>query len=221
MIVVVGGEKGGVGKTRTSTHVAYLAVEEGVDAALLDTDRQGSAVSWCRIRNESEHQPTIPCFPLSVNAVKEIVELSKKFDLLVVDIGAQNYRTMLEMASIADMVLVPCGPDQQELESTLTVFSALSEISALRATPLNAHVILTRTSVRENSKATKEMYGLFEQCNIPVFESTLANREAWRASGKTGLSVCELTGKEYSEKANMEIRSVYNEIKKKVKSNGN
>ena len=49
MVVTIGAEKGGVAKTRLATHIAALA--DGIDVVLLDTDKQGSATSWSRIRN--------------------------------------------------------------------------------------------------------------------------------------------------------------------------
>lgn len=220
MIIVVGAEKGGVGKTRLATHIALLAKTQGVDVALLDTDRQGSAVSWSRIRSELSHDPQVPCFPLSTSALKEIADLSSKYDLLVIDIGAQNYKTMLETAIISDLVLVPCGPDQQEVESTFSVFTAIKEIRETRGADINARVVLTRTSVRENARATRDLIELFEQNDIPVLASVLATREAWRTSGKTGQGVFELSGKDYSDKAADEINAVFNEIKE-VLNNGN
>ena len=51
MVVTIGAEKGGVAKTRLATHIAALAAADGIDVVLLDTDKQGSATSWSRIRN--------------------------------------------------------------------------------------------------------------------------------------------------------------------------
>ena len=88
-VITVGAEKGGVGKTRLSTHIAAIAAREGVDVVLLDTDKQGSAISWSRIRGEDEDQ-TLKKFPvlaLPPNPAKEVQNLSSKYDLVVVDIG--------------------------------------------------------------------------------------------------------------------------------------
>jgi len=128
MVITVGAEKGGVSKTRLATHIAAIAASQNIDVVLLDTDKQGSAMSWARIRNDEGVQPAIPVLSLPAKPANELANLAGKYTLVVVDIGAQNYRTMLECAALSDLVLVPCGPDQQEIESTLNVFAALRDL---------------------------------------------------------------------------------------------
>lgn len=130
MVITIGAEKGGVSKTRLATHIAAIAASQDVDVVLLDTDKQGSAMSWSRIRNEEGVSPSIPVLALPANPARELANLASKFSLVVVDIGAQNYRTMLECAQLSDLVLVPCGNDQQEVESTLSVFKRFATSTA-------------------------------------------------------------------------------------------
>jgi len=213
MVIVIGAEKGGVAKTRLATHIAALAASEGVDVVLLDTDKQGSATSWSRIRKEEKVEPPITVLALPPNPAREVANLAGKYDLVVVDIGAQNYRTMLECALVADIVLVPCGADQQEIESTLNVFDALREIGPRhRRGEVPASVVLTRVSTVENSKATADIRDYFASEGVDVFKAHIANRSSWLATGRSGRAVHELRGKDRSQKAVDEMRAVYDEI---------
>lgn len=240
MIITIGAEKGGVAKTRLATHIAALAAGEGVDVVLLDTDMQGSAISWSKIRdqeieavekrnaervklaekerrrlkaNELETLPRVMTLPLPPNPAREVANLAKKYDLVVVDIGAQNYRTMLECALISDLVLVPCGADQQEIESTLKVFDALKEIGPRHAKgDVPAAVVLTRVSQMDKAKATADIREMFSEEGIAVFKAHIAQRSTWLSTGRTGRAVHELKGKERSQKAVDEMRAVYDEI---------
>lgn len=213
MVITIGAEKGGVAKTRLSTHIAAIAATQGVDVVLLDTDKQGSAMSWSRIRNDEGVLPAIPVLSLPPNPARELANLAGKYSLVVVDIGAQNYRTMLECALLSDLVLVPCGPDQQEVESTLNVFAALKELGPRHEKgSIPAHVVLTRVSTKENAKATLELRDYFAGEGIPVCRSHIAQREAWRASGKTGRALHELKGSDRSLKAIEEMQALYDEI---------
>lgn len=215
MVITIGAEKGGVGKSRLATALAAMAQVENVDVVLLDTDKQGSAMSWARIRNEEGVTPAVPVLSLPAKPATELANLASKYTLVVVDIGAQNYRTMLECALLSDLVLVPCGPDQQEIESTLNVFEALRDLDPRHEKGrIPAHVVLTRVSTKENAKVTKELREYFEGEGIPVCSAQIAHREAWRATGKTGRTVQELKGKEYSAKASEEMQSLYDEIVK-------
>lgn len=217
MVIVVGAEKGGVAKTRLATHIAAIAACDGVDVVLLDTDKQGSATSWSRIRNEENIEPPIKVFALPPNPAREVADLAAKYELVVVDIGAQNYRTMLECALVSDQVLVPCGADQQEIESTLNVFDALKQIGARHPRGhIPAAVVLTRVSPLANAKATADLRAYLSSEGIDVFKSHIATRSSWLATGRSGRAVHELRGKERSQKAVDEMRAVYDEIIRRV-----
>lgn len=213
MVITIGAEKGGVSKTRMATHIAALAARDKVDCVLLDTDKQGSAMSWSRIRNEEGVLPAIPVLALPPNPARELANLASKYTLVIVDIGAQNYRTMLECALLSDIVIVPCGPDQQEVESTLNVFETLKEMGPRHETgSVPAYVVLTRVSPKENAKATIELREYFASEGISVFKAHIAQREAWRATGKSGRALHELKGADRSSKAIDEMQAVYDEI---------
>lgn len=213
MVITIGAEKGGVSKTRLATHIAAIAASQDVDVVLLDTDKQGSAMSWSRIRNEEGVSPSIPVLALPANPARELANLASKFSLVVVDIGAQNYRTMLECAQLSDLVLVPCGNDQQGVESTLSVFQALRDLDGRHekgAVP--AHCVLTRVSTKENAKATVELREYLQSEGVQVCKAHIAHREAWKATGKTGRALHELKGADRSPKAIEEMQALYDEI---------
>jgi chromosome partitioning protein len=213
LIITVGAEKGGVSKTRLATHIAVLAASAGTDVVLLDTDRQGSATSWSRIRNEAGVTPAITVLSLPPNPLKELISLSSKYELIVVDIGAQNYRTMMECALVSDLVLVPCGADQQEVESALKVCDDLKQNGSNHEKgEIPAYIVLTRVSPLSNATATAELRAMLKDEGVPVFDAQLAYRTAWLATGKSGKAVHELKGKERSPKAVAEMNAVYEEI---------
>ncbi len=219
MIITVGAEKGGVAKTRLATHIATLAAKSGADVVLLDTDKQGSATSWSRIRKEAGASPQVPVMALPPNPALELASLANKYHLVVVDIGAQNYRTMLECALLSDLVLVPCGADQQEIESTLNVFDALRQVGPRHPKgEVPAAVVLTRVSTLAKAKATADIRDYFASENVDVFTAHIASRSSWLVTGRSGLIVSELTGKERSEKAVEEMQAVFDEIIQRIQA---
>ena len=219
MIITVGAEKGGVAKTRLATHIATMAARDGADVVLLDTDKQGSATSWSRIRKEAGVVPEVPVMALPPNPAHELASLAAKYQLVVVDIGAQNYRTMLECALLSDLVLVPCGADQQEIESTLNVFDALKQVGPRhRMGEVPAAVVLTRVSTLAKAKATADIREYFASEGVDVFKAQIASRSSWLVTGRSGLIVSELTGKERSEKAVEEMQAVFEEIIKRIQA---
>ena len=58
MIVLIGGEKGGTGKSTLATNLAVCLAHRGRDVLLLDCDPQRSSASWVGVR--SANAPDAP-----------------------------------------------------------------------------------------------------------------------------------------------------------------
>jgi chromosome partitioning protein len=214
MILVVGAEKGGVGKTLFSTNIAVLAANDGADVLLMDTDLQGSSMSWARIRNENGIEPRIPVMALPHNPVNELVSLAPKYDLIIVDIGAQNYLTMQNTAAISDMILIPVGPDQLEVESTLQVSQVLKGMDARHKNgKVPAYIVLNNLPTNPKSKEASGLRSFFTEEDYPVFDAGLCHRSSWRNSRRSGLAIHELSGASKDVKASAEMLAIYEEIK--------
>jgi chromosome partitioning protein len=217
MIVVVGNEKGGVGKTAIATNFAALAVAENLEVLLLDTDPQGSSSAWIRIRNEEKVKPSITLLTLPEDPLNELSQLAPKFDLIIIDIGAQNYKTMLNSAKVADMVLVPTGPDQLEVESTLTTYKTLRGIDPQhKHGKVPVYVVLNQLSTNSKSKEEAALREYLEAEGLPIFSSALRHRSSWRNARRGGLAVYELKGREADPKAAAEIRAIFEEAERRA-----
>jgi chromosome partitioning protein len=212
-IVVVGAEKGGVGKTGIAANLAAIAASDGVEVILLDTDTTGSATAWSRIRTEEAVEPGVIVLTVPEKPLQELTKLSSKFDLIIVDIGAQNYRTMLQAAVLADILLVPTGPDQFELESTQAVFETLRQMSSRHPKgQFPAYAVLNKCSTNPRSKEADLLGAFLTECEIPQMDSRLGYRAAWRSVNRTGRALHELKGKEFDARAAEQMRALYDEI---------
>ena len=80
MIVLVGGEKGGTGKTTLTTNLAALRAQAGYDVLLVDTDRQGTAAAWCHVRQEIPHRSRVACVQLFSHGLQaEVRDLATRY----------------------------------------------------------------------------------------------------------------------------------------------
>lgn len=217
MIIVVGNEKGGVGKTALATNLAALAASENLETLLLDTDTNGSSSAWIRIRNEGQVEPVIPLLTVSQNPQNELKLLASKYDLIIVDIGANNYSTMLNSAKVADLVLVPTGADQMELESTFNTFSALREMDDKHKDgKVPAFVVLNQLSTNSKSKEEAALREYLESEQIPVFDAALRHRASWRNARRGGLAAHEMKGRDSDPKAAAEMKAIFVEAEKRA-----
>lgn len=89
MIILIGGEKGGTGKTTIATNLAAMRVKEGYDVLLVDTDKQGSASAWSDIRDIKNKDigriPNIQKF--GSNLAADIRDLKDCYGDIIIDAG--------------------------------------------------------------------------------------------------------------------------------------
>ena len=212
-VLTIGHEKGGVGKSRLATQLAVLATCNGVDTILLDTDVQGTATEWCQIRKSEGIDPPVSVLSISRNPEHEIQDLSKRYALIVIDVGAQDYETFLKCAVVSDLVLVPLGPDQGELSSTMKVFRELRSKDRFHPKGrIDAHALLLKVSHLPSHRFTQELRDVLEGQGIHVMNTHIPSREAWKAAGRAGRALHELRGGDQSPKATLELQDLYDEI---------
>lgn len=212
-VLVVGAEKGGVGKTCLAVNLASLAACAGVETLLVDTDPTGSATAWNRIRAESGVTPNIPVISVYETLARELPVLAKKFELVVVDIGANSRSSLGHAALQADLMLVPTGPDQFEVESTIRVFQTLERLGVHRASgKIPAHIVLTRMPTASGSKDERLLREHLAEYQLPVCQSVCRLRSSWRLVGRSGMGLHEMRGRDRDPRAAEEITNLFNEM---------
>jgi chromosome partitioning protein len=112
MIVVVGGIKGGSGKTTVATHLVILCAQAGGDVLLIDADDQETATDFTVLRNARRPGGAgYTSIKLTGPAVRtETQRLQAKYDHLIIDTGGRDTTSQRAALSVADVVLVPFLP---------------------------------------------------------------------------------------------------------------
>ena len=115
MIVAVISEKGGTGKTTIAIHLAGWRKAAGLDVMLVDGDRQGTATYWAEVRNELglPIPSTVQSFQRSLR--RSVMDLTRHYDEIVVDVGAGDGVGMESILRIADLAVVPLQPNELDI----------------------------------------------------------------------------------------------------------
>lgn len=218
-VVVFGAEKGGVGKTSLSLGFTTLAAQAGVDVVLLDTDRQKTASNWLGLRVGEEDLAPISVLANSADPLRQIESLANRYDLVVVDIGAQNYKALVECALLADLYLIPASTSGLDLDPAEDLYALLRKVKPQRrAATSSIWTVLTKVPPHPGSKEVLRSKERLESQEVPVLSSTLAVRSAWRSMANSGRALHELKGRDRDDKATQEMQSLYNEIVTKLKA---
>ena len=81
MIILVGGEKGGSGKSCLAQNVAvYLRTERDASVLMVDCDPQRTTSDWIQERNGDDSLPGINCVQLYGKIRNDLLSLTNHYD---------------------------------------------------------------------------------------------------------------------------------------------
>lgn len=209
MNIIVGGIKGGSGKTTVATNLAVMRARES-DVLLIDADDQETATDFTLLRNERMPQGAgYTSIKLSGAAVRtETLRLASKYDTLIIDTGGRDTASQRAALTIADVLLVPFVPRSFDIW-TLEKVSALVEEMRTANPRLAAYVFINRADSRgQDNDDSAEV--LKEATGLQFIPTPLGTRKAYSNAAAQGLGVLEL--KPQDPKASEEITTLYKRV---------
>lgn len=210
MIILIGSEKGGTGKTTIATNLAGIRSSKGKNVLLLDTDIQKSATFWTRVRENANIYPVVHCAQLYGRIDREILKLAREYDDIIIDAGGRDSEELRSSMLVADRIYIPLQPSQFDIWTITPFLSMIQKASDLNS-KLKSFIVFNRAStnpsVTEIDEAISAMKNL-EQ--IQITKTRVRERIAYRKAVREGMTVPEL--KPYDPKAIEEMLSLYKEI---------
>lgn len=116
MILLLGGEKGGSGKSCLAQNLAVWLQAKGGDVLLLDADPQGTTADWTAERSESD-LPAIPCVQAHGNIRQVLLDLKKRYRQIIVDAGGADSEALRSAMTVATHMVVPFRPKRRDLKT--------------------------------------------------------------------------------------------------------
>ncbi len=210
MIIVIGGIKGGSGKTTIATNLAVMRSNTGTDVLLIDADDQETANDFTTLRNESlENGAGYTCIKLTgANTRTETKRLANKYDDVIIDTGGRDTTSQRAALTIADILLVPFVPRSFDVWTLDKVINLIEEIKAVNP-DLKTYCFINRADPRGQDNSEAEEI-LKEAENLEFIDCALVNRKAFGNASSAGLGITEL--KPQDAKATDEIENLYRYI---------
>ena len=116
MIVLIGGEKGGTGKSTLATNLAVCLAHRGRDVLLLDCDPQRSSASWVGVRSaNAPDAPKIHCMEKLGDVLDAVRDVSARYADVIIDAGGRDSRELRSAMLVADTMYVPIKASQFDL----------------------------------------------------------------------------------------------------------
>jgi chromosome partitioning protein len=210
MILLVGAEKGGTGKTTLAVNLAALRASRGYEVLLLDADPQKSMSFWSATRDSEGTGQGLTCVQKTGDLRSSVMSLAPKFDDVIIDTGGRDSEELRSALLVANLLLIPIKPSQYDLWS-LAKMAVLVDDARTFNPNISALATINLASPHPGvSEVEEAKIYLADYKQIKVAESVLRDRIAFRRSTRQGQAVGEM--KAIDAKANLEITSLYQEV---------
>lgn len=209
-IRLIGGEKGGTGKTTIATSLVAARAAAGRDVVLVDTDPQGSGAYWAALRDRDDQVARVACVRLHGRGIgRQLQDTAQRYEDVIVDAGGRDSVELRAAMTVAQQLIAPIQASQFDTW-TLEALSDLVEQARAINDELVACVCINRASPNPRvGEAAEARELLAEYANLDLMTATLRDRIAYRRAARGGLGVTELSE---DAKAAAEIRALYEEI---------
>ena len=211
MVLVIGGTKGGSGKTLLATNLTVFRAGEGHDVLLIDADEQGSAMDFTRQRQRrmAGEVGYTAIQTREADVAVQVRRMSPKYGDIIIDVGGRDTASQRAALAVADRLLIPFSPTSVDLWTADTVVVLLKEARMFNP-HLNAYAILNKAFSRgaDNAEAAAILQEYPD--HWMYLETLIGNRKAFSNAFGGGQAVMEYQPKD--TKAMKEMRALYRHL---------
>ena len=205
MIILVGGEKGGSGKSCLAQNLAVYLQKNNRDVLLLDADPQGTTTDWIKERDENSDLKNIPSVQASGNIRQVLTDLSKRYQDLIIDAGGQDSEALRSAMTIATHMLLPFRPKRRDLKTLIHIEKLIKLAKAVNPNLRTNAVITQCPTLPSQSQRILDAKDACESFGLSALKQFTTNRNVYDDADENGLSVFEV---ESDLKAKAEIEYI-------------
>lgn len=207
MIILIGSEKGGVGKSTIATNLSAYLATKGKDVILVDSDRQGTSSNWFEDRM-STALPKIENVSKYDNIKQTLIDLNKRYEYVIVDSQGRDSVELRTGLLVADICITPVRPSQADLDTIYRMVRLINTAKEINES-LKCFCVLTQaptnpviTEIDESKNYINNINGLF------LTNTIICERKVYRDALASGAGVMEMN----NEKAEKEMIGLCEEI---------
>jgi chromosome partitioning protein len=146
VIVLIGSEKGGVGKSTLAAHAAVRLAMTGKPTFLVDADPQQTSWRWAMARKKYRPEaPVVESATFVGDLRPELEKLAKAYGHIVIDCGGADSMALRSAMVRANRMIIPSRVARRDIETLQHVSKLVSGANAERTkngnTPMIARVV--------------------------------------------------------------------------------
>lgn len=207
MILLLGSQKGGCGKSTLATNIAADFARQGLDVVLVDADRQGTTSRWAQDRAETD-ATSVHCVSQFDRISSTLKDLDTRYDVVIVDAAGRDSTELRTGLLAADVLLTPFRPSQPDLDTLPHLAEVIGAAKDLNPRLRCLAVITMGPSNPQINESKDAKTYLSDFPEFDLCKSIIRDRKAYRDAISEGLGVVEWK----DTKAKAEIQLLTQEI---------
>ena len=171
--------KGGAGKT-TAALLLASQLASSYDVTLIDADPNRPIKAWASGGNTPKRLSVVSDVDED-NIIERIEEAAQKSPIVVVDLEGTAAKIVVLAVSQADLAVIPIQGSQLDAEQASRAIKVIKQREKMTGRALPYAVLLTRTNPVIRTRTMSHIQKGLIEAGVPVMETELNDREAFRA----------------------------------------
>lgn len=209
MIILVGSQKGGCGKSTIATNVASALAVNGKDVILVDADKQGSSSNWALDRSENEGLKKVHSVQKHDDVRPTILDLKERYEHVIIDAAGRDSKELRTAMIVANVLVMPIRPSQFDLDTVPRMQEIYTDAKILNS-DLKFFSVITMGPTNPVINEARDAQDFFKNYpEITLLKTIIRERKIYRdAISGVGMGVVEMG----NAKAKKEITDLIQEI---------
>ena len=178
-VIAFANPKGGAGKTTSALLLASELAGRGASIAIIDADPEKWISQW----------GALPGRPTNVSIVTDVTEDSivdqieaaaAEAQFVVIDLEGTASLMVANAIGMSDLVIIPTQGSSMDAKGAAKTIRLIRNQARMARRDIPHAVLLTRTSAAVASRAIRNVRDQLDQAGIPVFETSIVERAAYR-----------------------------------------
>lgn len=208
MIILIGSEKGGVGKSTLATNFSVYLTLLGKDVILVDSDKQRTSSNWADDRRKS-NLPIVESVSKYDNIRHTLKDLQKRYEYVIVDAQGRDSIELRTGLLSANICITPVQPSQADLD---TIYKMVNITQTAQETneELKTYSIISRAP-NTSTEITEARQCLSNVKEIQLLNNVVYDRRIYRDALGTGKSVLEMENDKAIQELTLVCQEIFNE----------
>ncbi|WP_322896134.1 MULTISPECIES: ParA family protein [unclassified Yoonia] len=178
-VIAFANPKGGAGKTTSALLLASELASRGASVAIIDADPEKWISQWGALPGRPANV-TIVSSVTEDSIVDQIEVAAAEAQFVVIDLEGTASLMVANAIGMSDLVIIPTQGSSMDAKGAAKTIRLIRNQARMTRREIAHAVLLTRTSAAVASRAIRNVRDQLDQAGIPVFETSIVERAAYR-----------------------------------------